>query len=216
MIDWNLRSRSHSCHKCSADFIDGERCNSAVAVFENDVVQTLLAEKIAAYAEDPKKPKPPEYVRLDFCPSCWPGMHGTDWISSWHSPYSAPEPPAPEPLPRETAESLLRKLMEQEDSVENTSVIFILAVMLERKKILIERRVRHAPDGTMIRVYEHKKTGEIMLVTDPDLGIDQLPGVQRRVQALLEPTAPAQTPATDEPGTPEPESGTGAEAPADE
>lgn len=216
MIDWNLRSRSHSCHKCSADFIDGERCNSAVAVFENDVVQTLLAEKIAAYAEDPKKPKPPEYVRLDFCPHCWQELRNTLWISSWNSTYSAPEPPAPEPLPRETAESLLRRLMEQDDSVENTSVIFILAVMLERKKILIERKVRHAPDGTMIRVYEHKKTGEIMLVTDPDLGIDELPGVQRRVQALLEPTAPAQTPATDEPGTPEPESGTGAEAPADE
>ena len=216
MIDWNLRSRSHSCHKCSADFIDGERCNSAVAVFENDVVQTLLAEKIAAYAEDPKKPKPPEYVRLDFCPHCWQELRNTLWISSWNSTYSAPEPPAPEPLPRETAESLLRRLMEQEDSVENTSVIFILAVMLERKKILMERKVRHAPDGTMIRVYEHKKTGEIMLVTDPDLGIDELPGVQRRVQALLEPTAPAQTPATDEPGTPEPEAGAGAEAPADE
>ena len=206
MIDWNLRSRSHSCHKCSADFIDGERCHSAVAVFEDNVVQTLLAEKIAAYAENPKKTKPPDYVRLDFCPSCWPEMQGTNWISSWHSPYSAPEPPAPEPLPRETAESLLRKLMEQEDSFEHTSVIFILAVMLERKKILIERRVRHATDGTMIRVYEHKKTGEVMLVTDPDLGIDELPGVQRQVQRLLEPASPAETSATDsavpaEPGT---------------
>lgn len=96
--------------------------------------------------------------------------------------------------------------MEQEDSFEHTSVIFILAVMLERKKILIERRVRHATDGTMIRVYEHKKTGEVMLVTDPDLGIDELPGVQRQVQRLLEPASPAETSATDsavpaEPGT---------------
>ena len=44
MIDWNLRSRSHSCHKCSADFIDGERCNSAVAVFET------IGPPIAAFA----------------------------------------------------------------------------------------------------------------------------------------------------------------------
>ena len=191
MIEWNLRSRSHTCHQCAEAFADRERCFSAVGDFTAPIVQELLAEKIAAQADDAKAVKNPDYVRLDFCAACWDAVRASDWISAWHSPYTAPEPPTPEPLPRETAESLLHKLLEDENSGENTSVIFILAVMLERKKVLIERNVRRSKDGTIVRVYEHKKTGEVMLITDPDLQLDEIPGVQQLVKNLLEaPTSP--------------------------
>ena len=209
MIEWNLRSRSHTCHKCTREFTDGERCFSAVADFTAPIVQELLAEKIAAQANDPKQTKAPEFVRLDFCPACWDIVRNTDFISTWHSPYSAPEPAAPEPRPRETAESLLHKLLEDENSGENTAVIFVLAVMLERKKVLIERSVRRPPDGSIVRVYEHKKTGEVMLITDPDLTLEEIPGVQQQIQTLLAPApvvepAPAETPEASE-TTPEAE-----------
>lgn len=191
MIEWNLRSRSHTCHQCADAFADGAQCFSAVGDFTAPLVQELLAEKIAAQADDAKSSKAPDYVRLDFCATCWDAVRAADWISAWHSPYTAPEPPTPEPLPRETAESLLHKLLEDENSGENTSVIFILAVMLERKKVLIERNVRRSKDGTIVRVYEHKKTGEVMLITDPDLQLDEIPGVQQLVKNLLEvPTSP--------------------------
>ena len=191
MIEWNLRSRSHTCHKCADAFADGAQCFSTVGDFTAPLVQELLAEKIAAQADDAKTVKAPDYVRLDFCAGCWDVVRSADWISAWHSPYTAPEPPTPEPLPRETAESLLHKLLEDENSGENTSVIFILAVMLERKKVLIERNVRRSKDGTIVRVYEHKKTGEVMLITDPDLQLDEIPGVQQLVKNLLEaPTSP--------------------------
>ncbi len=189
MTEWNLRSRSHTCHKCSREFIDGERCYSVVADFASPIVQELLAERIAAQVKDPKQTKPPDFVRLDICPVCREDLKDTDWISLWHSLYTAPEPPAPEPLPRETAESLLRKLIEDDDSDENTAVIFILAVMLERKKILIERNVRHSPNGTIVRVYEHKKSGEVLLITDPNLQLDEISGVQQQIKLLLEPPA---------------------------
>lgn len=174
--------------------MDGERCHSAVAEFIAPIVQELLAERIAAQANDPKQAKPPEFVRLDICPECWKNLKDIEWISLWHSQYTAPEPPAPEPLPRETAESLLRKLIEDDDSDENTAVIFILAVMLERKKIYIERSVRHSPDGTLVRVYEHKKSGEVMLITDPNLQLDEIPGVQLQIKLLLEPPALPEVP----------------------
>ena len=49
MIDWNLRSRSHSCHKCSADFIDGERCNAAtVPKWDYQVASIVTAGDAAA------------------------------------------------------------------------------------------------------------------------------------------------------------------------
>lgn len=190
MTEWNLRSRSHICHKCTRSFTDGERCCSSVAAFNTPIVQELLAEKIAIQATDPKAVKPPDFIRLDFCEGCWSTVADQDWISGWRGVYTAPEPPTPEPLPRETAESLLTRLLEGEDSGEQMAVIFILAVMLERKKILLERQVRRQPDGKLLRVYEHRKTGEVMLIADPDLQVDELPGVQKQVQLLLEPPPP--------------------------
>ncbi|MGI5868391.1 MAG: hypothetical protein ACOX9C_02960 [Kiritimatiellia bacterium] len=191
MTEWNLRSRSHTCHQCSAAFVDGERCFTGVAPFEAEVVQTIFAEKIAAQEAEGKPAKAPDYVRIDFCPACWDARRPADWISLWNSLYTAPEPPAPEPLPRETAESLLRKLLEGDDLVENTSVIFVLAVILERKKILVERGVRREDDGSIIRVYEHRKSGEVMLIADPQLQPDQIPSVQQRIDILLAPPEPS-------------------------
>ncbi len=165
-----------------------------MAAFELPIVQTLLAERIAAQAADPKAAKAPEYVRLDFCEPCWQAQAPMPWISIWQGAYVAPEPPSPEPLPRETAESLLHRLLEDENSAEHVRVIFILAVMLERKKMLIERRVRRESDGSVVRVYEHKKTGEVMLITDPDLQAEEIVGVQQEVDRLLAPPVDAPSP----------------------
>ena len=210
MTEWNLRSRSHACHQCAAAFADGERCFSCVAPFTAPVVQEIFAEKIAAQAAEGKAAKNPDYVRLDFCAGCWDARRALDWISLWNSPYAAPEPPAAEPLPRETAESLLRKLLEGDDLVENGPVIFVLAVMLERKKILLERSVRRGEDGAIVRVYEHRKSGEVMLIADPQLQVDQIPSVQQRIEALLAPPPPEPTPEPEP--EPEPETAPAPEA----
>ena len=186
MNDWKLRSRSNVCHRCAKPFVDGEPCRSAVVGFEAPIVQELLAEKIAAQANATKPIKAPEYVRFDFCKPCWRQLGAVDWISVWHGEYTAPEPPALDPLPRETAESLLYTLIEDENSVEHTRIIFILAVMLERKRILIERRVERGRDGSLVRVYEHKKSGTVMLVVDPNLQEDEITGVQQEVDVLLD------------------------------
>lgn len=190
MTVWNLRSRSNVCHRCAIGFADGERCRSAVVSFDAPIAQELLAEKIAAQEKAVKLTKSPDYVRFDFCKACWRQLGPVEWISVWLGEYTAPEPPAPEPLPRETAESLLYKLIEDENSVEHTRVIFILAVMLERKKVLIERRVEHGRDGSVVRVYEHKKSGAVMLVVDPNLQESEIVGVQQEVDALLAEPAP--------------------------
>ena len=199
MIEWNLRSRSRLCHKCGGEFIDGGKCRSAVLHFAEPLAREIFAEKIAAQAaerekdgKDASKDKAPEYVRIDFCEPCWNALASAPpppplWISAWQSLYAAPEPDAPEPLPKETVETLLRKFVEGGSVDENASVTFVLAVMLERKKLLIERGVRRGADGRLVRIYEHRKTGEIMLITDPDLGIEEIPGVQQQIDLLLNP-----------------------------
>ncbi len=93
-------------------------------------------------------------------------------------------PQGAEALRKETAESLLRELMETEDPSKR-NVIFILAVMLERRRLLVEKEVQIQPDGVKIRVYEHKQTGESFVVPDPQLKLAEIESVQREVMELL-------------------------------
>jgi hypothetical protein len=58
--------------------------------------------------------------------------------------------------------------------------------MLERKKLLKEVETRREGE-TVTRIFEHTKTGEVFVVPDPQLRLDQLESVQEEVSALLSP-----------------------------
>jgi hypothetical protein len=89
-----------------------------------------------------------------------------------------------DPIQKETAETLLRKLIEQNDP-RYAPAGYILAVMLERKRVLKvkEQVVR---DGKRVFIYEQPATGDVFTIADPALRLDQLEEVQRDVSALLE------------------------------
>lgn len=156
--NWSVRKCSKVCDKCEKAFADKEAIYSRLS-FEQG-----------------------EYVREDFCKECWdksdPGL------SSWKTVFIVPPPPAEETVKKENAESLLRKLMAKENE-EDLNAIFILTVMLERKKILVERDVKTTEDGRKLRIYEHKKTNESFAVIDPELKLDELEMVQEEVVVLL-------------------------------
>jgi hypothetical protein len=65
------------------------------------------------------------------------------------------------------------------------NVVYVLAVMLERSKILVERDAKEQPDRTIIRIYEHRRTGESFIVLDPRIRLENLGDVQSEVVALL-------------------------------
>ena len=70
---------------------------------------------------------------------------------------------------------------------------FILAVMLERKRLLkMKEQIRS--EGRRIIIYEQPKTGDIFTIPDPDLQLNQLEQVQHDVAALLEHGLPDQAP----------------------
>ncbi len=165
--EWNIKARSDSCQACNKAFADDEVFFSRLDFGEEG------------------------YGRRDYCAVCWNAAARKNALSVWKSVYKLPPPPAPEPLKKETAESLLRELMETEDSA-NRNTIYILAVMLERRRILIERDVQTREDGVKVRVYEHRKTGETFLVPDPGLKLSELKSVQEEVVARLGGRAPGQ------------------------
>jgi len=156
--NWSVRRFSKVCDQCEKEFADKEMIFSRLSFDKG------------------------EDVREDFCKECWnskdPGL------SSWKTQYLVPPPPIEEAVKKENAESLLRKLMAKENE-EDLNAIFILTVMLERKKILVERDIQKTEDGRKLRVYEHRKTNESFAVIDPELKLDELEQVQEEVVVLL-------------------------------
>lgn len=159
--DWDIKPRSEACQKCNVPFADKQVYHAALVYGEQG------------------------YVRGDYCQGCWPSCEKSAMpYSMWKGVFRMPPPPPEEPLKKETAESLLRKLIMDEDDSKG-SVIYILAVMLERKRVLVEKDVKKRPDGIWIRVYEHRKSGETFIVADPRLRLDRVEEVQKEVVALL-------------------------------
>lgn len=188
-IDWNLRSRSRACLKCSHPFEDGEKVHSAVLASDSDLARTLYAEAFAAEeaakaAGQAVKPRP-EYLRADFCASCRHELGKGPWISVWSSIYTPP-PAAPEdPIRKASPENLLRELIEGPEPENHAAAIYLLAVFLERKRILVERAIRPAPDGTSVHIYEHRRSGDILLIADPHLADSEIDDAQKEIELLL-------------------------------
>ena len=154
--EWNIKSRGHVCTICAKPLID-----------KSPVISVL-------------KELTDGYERHDCHPECWKTAP-RDWepFSSWEGVYTAPPPPdaKKEPLKKETTFFI------EDPAMKN--VVYVLAVMLERSKILIERDAHEQADQTIIRVYEHRKTGESFVVLDPRLRLENLAEVQQQVVALL-------------------------------
>jgi hypothetical protein len=184
MTDWNLQSRARVCAGCGNSFAD------------RDTYHTLLFDERA------------EFRRSDVCQTCWERQFSQGarerkgFISYWQGVYEAPPPRPSEPIQRDTAESLLRKLIELGDP-RYAPAGYILAVMLERKRLLKVREQRLC-DGRRVFLYEQPRTGDLFTIVDPGLQLDQLAAVQHDVAALLEHGLNPPGPPVDAAAPPEP------------
>jgi hypothetical protein len=83
-------------------------------------------------------------------------------------------------------ETLLKRLVEEEEEhTENAR--YILAVMLERKKLLRETDTQEIPSG-ILRIYEHRKSGDVYIIKDPQISLTDVDRVQEEVRQLLDPS----------------------------
>ncbi len=165
MNEWNIQSRSRLCQACEKAFADKQPYHTV-----------LFEEK-------------QQYHRLDICASCWESQHREGaserkgFISQWQGVYHAPPAEPVDAIQKESAESLLRKLIEANDP-KHGPVCYILAAMLERKRILKVKEQIKGESGRIF-VYEHARTGDVFTIADPNLQLDQLEEVQRDTAQLL-------------------------------
>ena len=155
--DWEIRKRSDSCTMSQRPFREGESFYTAI-FREGD-----------------------GFRREDVTEEAWASRPvGDTPVAFWRAKFELPPPPPPEPLAKQDAESILRKLIE-ENSDTTKNARYILALMLERKRIL---KPMDSTDPDVL-VYERTQTGETFLIPNPRLSLAQVPEVQREVSGLL-------------------------------
>jgi hypothetical protein len=160
--EWNIQPRAVVCGQTGEPFTKGERVYSALYWREG------------------------KYQRVDVRKAAWESRNDNiEPLSAWQTDFVPPPPTPVEPLRKDDAESLLRRLV-TENEAGSRNARYILALMLERKKVLrqIERQKQ---DGGSTLVYEHIPSGEVWLIEDPGLKLGELAGVQDEVARLLAP-----------------------------
>ena len=160
LSEWEIKARSRHCARTQEAFDDGA------------TIYTLLFRDRAGFR------------REDISEKAWQQIKGTVApFSFWKSKFQAAPLAAPEPLPKESVEELLRRLV-NEDLPEHLNARYVLAILLERKKALKQVDIRESAQEKIL-IYEHVKTGEAFIIPDPRLRLDQLDSVQEEIYSLL-------------------------------
>jgi hypothetical protein len=158
--EWNIQARAGQCAVSGRPFARGERVYSAL------------------YWRDG------QYVRVDLNADSWQARNeNIGPVSAWQTEFVPPPPPAPEALKKDDAESLLRRLI-AENAPTLRNARYILALMLERKKVLRQIE-RQRQEGLSVLVYEHLPSGDVWLIEDPGLKLGELKAIQDEVAHLL-------------------------------
>jgi hypothetical protein len=161
---WSIKSRAHVCAVTETHFTDGE--SFYTALFPD--------------------PESSGYLRKDFSVDAWENRDKDDTppFSYWQSTYRVPVKEEEVAITEESPEELLRRLIE-EDQENTENARYILAIMLERKKLVVEADSQPVATG-IIRIYEHRKTGDVFIVKDPNIPLSEVQKVQDEVTILLE------------------------------
>ena len=158
--EWSIQHRSNVCAVTGRPFASGEN------------FYTLLFREGDGFR------------RQDLSEKAWQQRNeNLQPFSFWRTRFEPPPPAPPEPLPKENAEELFRRLVGAADGA-NANACYVLAAMLERKKILKQIQTEDR-DRDRVLIYEHAKTGDVFIVPDPQLHLDELDAVQAEVVGLM-------------------------------
>ncbi|MEM7144954.1 MAG: hypothetical protein AAF591_07440 [Verrucomicrobiota bacterium] len=160
---WNIKARAHRCSKTEQEFSEGDPFYTALF-------------------EDPENDG---FVRQDYSETAWQELQDTlKPFSFWRSTYEPPPSDDAGPVvEKQTAESLLWRLIE-EDEAHTENARYVLAVMLERDKKLRQTDTQDTDNGRYL-IYEHRESGEVIIIKDPKLRLEEVEPVQDEVSQLL-------------------------------
>jgi hypothetical protein len=163
--EWAIRHRADSCAVTRRPFVPGE------------YFYTLLYHGADGYR------------REDLSEEAWQNRNeNIRTFSFWRSRYEPLPAKSLEPLPRENAEQLFRRLITSNHPPANAC--YVLAAMLERKRVLKQVKAESRDGGSRVLIYEQGTTGDVFVVPDPQLRLDELESVQNEVAQLMQKATP--------------------------
>ena len=163
--EWAIRHRADFCAVTHRPFVPGE------------YFYTLLYHDANGYR------------REDLSEEAWRNRNeNIQPFSFWKSRYEPLPPKAAEPVAKENAEQLFRRLMASDNPPANAC--YVLAAMLERKRVLKQVKTESRNRGRRVLIYEQGTTGDVFVVPDPQLHLDELETVQNEVAQLLQSATP--------------------------
>ena len=158
--EWAIRHRADFCAVTHRPFVPGE------------YFYTLLYHDANGYR------------REDLSEEAWRNRNeNIQPFSFWKSRYEPLPPKAAEPVAKENAEQLFRRLMASDNPPANAC--YVLAAMLERKRVLKQVKTESRNGGRRVLIYEQGTTGDVFVVPDPQLRLDEVETVQNEVAQLL-------------------------------
>ncbi len=164
---WSIKSRARECVESGNAFQSGQKIRAAIF----------------------PDPESSGYLRKDYTIEAWENREGEEnpfscWLTTYEPPVTEEKA---EDVVEDDPETLLKRLVdEEEEHTENAR--YILAVMLERKKLLRETDTQEIPSG-ILRIYEHRKSGDVYIIKDPQISLTDVCRVQEEVRQLLDPSA---------------------------
>lgn len=166
VVDWKIKNRTGVCDHSEKPFEEEEPFYTCI--FDD--------------------PESDGFIRKDFCIDAWKEIGDAldpAPFSFWKSTYKSPEnQKKEEPIKQNSVEAMLHRMIEEGRS-ETENARYILALMLERKKILIPTEVKETDNNSLL-FYEHKDTGAVYIVADPKLHLEEVGAIQEEVAQLLE------------------------------
>ena len=159
--DWPIKARADVCAMTNRPFVEGEQFYTLLFREGNGFRREDLSEEAWASRNENIRP-----------------------FSFWKSRYEAPPTTPPETLPKENAEELLCRFLSEN---KQPNACYVLAVMLERKRVLKQIKTEEAENGRVL-IYEHAKNGDVFIVPDVPLRLDELETLQSEVAHLLQNT----------------------------
>jgi hypothetical protein len=160
MTEWNIQSRSDVCQVTGRPFA------------EKESFYTLLFEN----------PGEDGYHRQDLSHEAWeqrdPAVSPHP-ISFWKSEFEPTPPGAVDVVDKNDAESELRRLIAEKDPAQ-AKLCYLLALLLERKRILKAREKITTPGGRLI-AYEHATTQESFIVPEVEFKLSELDALREEV-----------------------------------
>lgn len=167
-MDWEIQGLAKFCQHCQTEFRDGDKFHSFLVVAQDGLP-----------------------ARNDFCETCdgqdrFNEASQPDLYSHWQGQAKiVVTPPRTQPLPYEKFELLLRKYIVSKES-RDQKFSYILALLLERKKILISCDSVQKDEMKKFLVYEHAHTAESFILEDPHLSLDQVEEVQKELKGMMD------------------------------